>query len=202
MLIGYLQVRACLAGWRDSLKWGICVRPGMEPDQGGIMLPVLLAILGAAAGAYFAIFKTKQEKLWLERYEKTSHALIRANLISRFLHSELNGEYETHGLTPPEKKSLDTNWPMARYELEQDIVLLQLLFTESDLKEVRSAWGELQIDLFYLIEESSGHDRPEYIAKALPKSEWLEGALIEIARRRCVENVFSHLLKTLKSSAQ
>ena len=22
------------SGWRDSLKWGICVRPGTEPDQG------------------------------------------------------------------------------------------------------------------------------------------------------------------------
>jgi len=23
--------------WRDLLKWGICVRPGMEPDQRGAM---------------------------------------------------------------------------------------------------------------------------------------------------------------------
>lgn len=27
-----LQAADCFAGWRDSLKWGICVRPGMEPE--------------------------------------------------------------------------------------------------------------------------------------------------------------------------
>jgi hypothetical protein len=174
----------------------------MEPDQGGIMLSVLLAILGAAAGAYFAIFKTKQEKLWLERYEKTSRALLRANLITRFLQSEVNGDYQAHGLTQHEKQSLDNNWPIARYELAQDIVLLQLLFTEFDLKEVQSAWFELQRDLFYLIEESSGYDRNEYISDALPKSERLEGTLVELAQRRCVENFFNPWLKKLKSSKQ
>jgi len=162
------------------------------------MSSFLVAILVAAAGAYFAVFKTKQEKLWLERYEKTSRALVRANLITRFLQSEENGGYEIHGLTQHEKKSLDLNWPIARYELAQDIVLLQLLFTESDLKEVQSAWGELQRDLFFLIEESSGHDRTDYIAKALPKSEWLEGALIELAQRRCVENILNQWIKKLK----
>ncbi|WP_150733424.1 DUF2971 domain-containing protein [Pseudomonas fluorescens] len=35
--MGFLQIGACLAGWRDSLKWGICVRPGMEPDQGDVV---------------------------------------------------------------------------------------------------------------------------------------------------------------------
>ncbi|MNF09656.1 hypothetical protein D3C80_2103740 [compost metagenome] len=34
VVISDFQADACLAGWRDSLKWGICVRPGMEPDQG------------------------------------------------------------------------------------------------------------------------------------------------------------------------
>ena len=164
------------------------------------MLPVLLAILGAAAGAYFAIFKTKQEKLWLERYEKTSRALLRANLITRFLQSEVDGDYQAHGLTQHEKQSLDTNWPVARYELAQDIVLLQLLFTEADLKEVQSAWFDLQRDLFYLIEESMGHDRADYIKKALPNSEWLEGALIHLARRRCVESFFNPWLSKFKSA--
>jgi hypothetical protein len=28
---GYIQPRAGLVGWRDLLKWGICVRPGMGP---------------------------------------------------------------------------------------------------------------------------------------------------------------------------
>jgi hypothetical protein len=27
------MANSCLAGWNDSLKWGICVRPGMEPDK-------------------------------------------------------------------------------------------------------------------------------------------------------------------------
>ena len=166
------------------------------------MSSFLLTILVAAAGAYFAVFKTKQEKLWLERYEKTSGALLRANLITRFLLSEVHGEYQLHGLTQHEKKSLDTSWPIARYELAQDIVRLQLLFTELDLKEVQSAWSELQRDLFFLIEESSEHDRTEYISKALPKSEWLEGALIELAQRKCVENFISQWIKKLKPSAQ
>lgn len=166
------------------------------------MSSFLVTILVAAAGAYFAVFKTKQEKLWLERYEKTSGALLRANLITRFLQSEVNGEYQIHGLTQHEKQSLDTNWPNARYELSQDMVRLQLLFTDIDLKEIQSAWGELQRHLFFLIEESSGHDRHEYISKALPNSEWLEGALIALAQRRCVDSIFHTWLRKLKLLAQ
>lgn len=166
------------------------------------MSALLLAIFGAAAGAYFAVFKTKQEKLWLERYEKTSGALLRANLITRFLQSEVNGEYHVHGLTQHEKKLLDENWPAARYELSRDIVLLQLLFTEADLVGVQSSWFDLQENLFYLLEQSSGHDRHEYISKALPGSESLENALIQLAQRRCVESLFNSWLKRWRYSAQ
>lgn len=166
------------------------------------MSSFLLTILVAAAGAYFAVFKTKQEKLWLERYEKTSGALLRANLITRFLLSEVHGEYQLHGLTQHEKQSLDTHWPIARYELAQDIVRLQLLFTERDLNDVQGAWNALQIDLFFLIEESSEHDRPEYISKALPKSEWLERALIALAQRKCVENIFHTWTTKVKPRAR
>jgi hypothetical protein len=35
--IGFLQADACLAGWRDSLKWAIGLCPGMGPDLGAAM---------------------------------------------------------------------------------------------------------------------------------------------------------------------
>ena len=52
MVINDFQAGARLAGWRDSLKWGIGVRPGMEPDQGAVMFArfVVGILIGFVAG--------------------------------------------------------------------------------------------------------------------------------------------------------
>ena len=36
-------------GWHDSYKWGICVRPGMEPDQAAVLAVSLIAMMALAA---------------------------------------------------------------------------------------------------------------------------------------------------------
>ncbi|KEY87782.1 hypothetical protein MBA34_13500 [Pseudomonas capeferrum] len=153
------------------------------------MLTTMLTLIAAAVAAYSAVLKTKHEKLWAERYDKTGQALIRANLIVRFLQSRSN-EYEVDGLTVYEKKVLAENWPVARHELERDMVLIQILFNEADSQQVQDCWFELQKELFGLLEEGSSHDAHLYVAKALPKAEALETSLIELGRRRCVEPFF------------
>ncbi|BAQ75189.1 uncharacterized protein POS17_3495 [Pseudomonas sp. Os17] len=155
------------------------------------MLTTMLTLIAAAVAAYSAVLKTKHEKLWAERYDKTGQALVRANLLVRFLQSQAN-EYEIHGLTAYEKKVLSENWPVARYELERDMVFLQILFKEGDTLEIQDCWFELQKELFWLLEEGSSHDAHLYVAKALPKAEALEAALIDLGRRRCVESFYEH----------
>jgi hypothetical protein len=151
----------------------------------------MLTLIAAAVAAYSAVLKTKHEKLWLERYEKTGLALTRANIIVRFLESEANGEHEIHGLTSHEKKLLNEGWPIARYELERDMIMLQLLFSVQDITPLRSAWSDLQKELFFLLEESSSHDRHLYVRRALPKAEWLEGELIVLGRKKCVTSFYA-----------
>ena len=48
-------------------------------------VPLVLAIVGTAVGAYFAIVRTKREKLWTERYSRIGSALEKTDLIHRFL---------------------------------------------------------------------------------------------------------------------
>lgn len=33
------------------------------------LIPLLVAFFGAALGAYFAVLKSKRERLWVDRYE-------------------------------------------------------------------------------------------------------------------------------------
>ncbi len=149
-------------------------------------IPFVLATLGAAVGAYFAIIKTKREKLWGERYARIALALAKTNLIHRFLDSEINGEHRIHGLTTHEKQQLDANWPTARYELETDIIMLEMLFSEKEFASTHKQWMALQTKLFSLIEDSAPHDAPEYVAAARSKSELLKAALIDLSRAKCL----------------
>jgi hypothetical protein len=149
-------------------------------------IPLLLAVAGAAFGAYFAIVRTKREKLWTERYERIASALEKTNLIQRYLDSEVNGEHRVHGLTEHEKAQLDANWPIARYKLSTDITMLQMLFTKSDFAETHKRWDALQKKLFSLIEDSMPHDVHEYVSAARPKAEQLEKALIALSRAKCL----------------
>ncbi|OFS74237.1 hypothetical protein HMPREF3173_09160 [Pseudomonas sp. HMSC08G10] len=149
-------------------------------------IPLVLAILGTAVGAYFAIIRTKREKLWSERYERIGSALKKADLINRFLDSEVNGEHQIHGLTQHEKDQLDRNWPVTRYELASDITMLEMLFTEKEFAETSQSWFGLQKKLFELIEESSSHDAHEYVSAARPHAEDLQRALIKLSRKKCL----------------
>ncbi|MEB2870255.1 hypothetical protein [Pseudomonas rhizosphaerae] len=151
-----------------------------------MFISILLAILGAAAGAYFAVIKTKREKLWDARYELLGSALEKANLLFRFLDSEINGEHEIHGLTKHEKDELDKNWPITRYALAKDMTMLQMLFSEAEVAEALAAWSAMESALFDLLEEASSHDAHEYVSKARPHAGALEGALITISRKKCL----------------
>ena len=162
------------------------------------MLTTMLTQIAAVVAAYTAVLKTRHEQLWLERYEKTGAALLRANIIVRYLQSEVTGDHEVHGLTSHEKTALNTGWPTARYELERDMVLLQLLFDSNDLVEVETAWHELQEKLFYLIEDSMPHDRPEYVGQALPKAEAMEASLIDLGRKKCVDPFYVAWIDAIK----
>lgn len=150
------------------------------------LVPLILAIAGAAVGAYFAIVRTKREKLWTERYERIGSALEKTDLIHRFLDSEVNGEHQVHGLTKHEKQELDSNWPIARYKLATDIIMLEMLFTEEEFDETSKRWTGLQKKLFALIEDSSTHDAHEYVREARTKAEKLQASLIDLSRRNCL----------------
>ncbi|UVN46211.1 hypothetical protein [Pseudomonas mosselii] len=162
------------------------------------MLTTMLTLIAAVVAAYTAVLKTRHEKLWLERYEKTGAALLRANIIARYLQSEINGDHEVHGLTSHEKTSLNSSWPTARYELERDMVLLQLLFDSDDLVAIETSWHELQEKLFYLIEDSMPHDRPDYIIQALPKAQAMETSLIDLGRKKCVDPFYVSWIDAIK----
>lgn len=151
------------------------------------MWPTILALAAAVIAAYTAILKTKHEKLWVETYEKSASALVKANIITRYLESEENGEFYIHGLTSLEKSTLNEQWPVARYELARDMAYLGVLYPERDFERVNDAWSLLQGELFALMEQSSTLDVHEYVRSALSKSRGLESALIKALRKNCVE---------------
>jgi hypothetical protein len=160
---------------------------GMGPGQGVEMFfPLLLAVIGAAAGAYFAVIKTKREKLWAERYARLGAALEKANILNRYLDSEINGRHLVHGLTSQEKDKLDEIWPITRYELGKEVVMLQMLFSEADFSAALGSWVSLETALFTLIQEGSEYDGHNNVAKARPHAAALELSLITLSRKKCL----------------
>ncbi|WP_155984729.1 hypothetical protein [Thioalkalivibrio sp. ALE31] len=148
------------------------------------LLPLIIAFLGAAFGAYFAVLKSRAERLWLERYETLSSITLSANTLVHF--HEAN-QTETMGVTvatATEMQQLRGAVTKTAPELRDSIARLQLLFPAHDAQRVVQAYQDLNsamVDLYNRTEEDYITEHFSDIAK---QSKALLESTINLGQKR------------------
>ena len=109
-------------------------------------LPIIITLIGAGFGAFFAFVKTKTEKRWSERYDAFSSIVYSANLI-KDCYEILKTEQDVNGcievVSGKEWEALQGEMIEAKMKLRKEISRLQLLVKEKNMIELDKSYFQL-----------------------------------------------------------
>ncbi|MBA0205008.1 hypothetical protein [Pectobacterium aroidearum] len=151
----------------------------------GYVSTLIIALISAGAGAYFAILKSKKERLWSDRYEALKEVVLALGTVeSRFSSSHME-QLGVSVISRAESKKLSDEWPVAMYSLRENIAKLQLLFKDTDISALHEAVVELNsafTDAYHgnPIDMPENHEAIAIRAKAATK------AAIAIGQKHCL----------------
>lgn len=109
--------------------------------------PLLVAFFGAAVGAYFAVLKSKKERLWTEQFEALKEISTAANTI---VHSHDQAHMEEMGIRvmgEKEKELLVEDVLREKANLRNALAKLQLLFPEQETKTIQEAYIDMNASI-------------------------------------------------------
>ena len=104
---------------------------------------LLVALLGAGVGAYFAVIKSQKERLWVDRYETLRDVVLSLGVIEHTFSASHLEQMGVSVLSSSESKRLNETWPNALFELRQNGAKIQLLFKSTDIGDLGNAITEL-----------------------------------------------------------
>ena len=108
--------------------------------------PIIITMIGAAFGAFFAVVKTKTEKRWSERYDAFNSIVYSANVIKDG-YEILMTERDVNGcrdvVSVKEWEILHTEMIDAKMKLRKEISKLQLLVKEKNMAELIDSYSQL-----------------------------------------------------------
>lgn len=125
--------------------------------------PFVIAFLGAAFGAYFAILKSRTERLWLERFETLNSICLSANTITHFHEAKQMEEMGVSVMSQSEMEELNHEFFQVRSDLRNSIARMQLLFSEKDVKQVIEIYFDMNGAITELYNMSYNEDRLESV---------------------------------------
>ena len=109
-------------------------------------LPIIITLMGAGFGAFFALVKTKTEKRWSERFDAFSSIVYSANVI-RDCHEILRIERDIHSceevISKSEWEALYKEMIEAKMKLRKEISRLQLLVKRKKLIDLLDSYLHL-----------------------------------------------------------
>lgn len=146
---------------------------------------LLVAFLGAGTGAFFAVVKSRKERLWLDRYQTLQEIVLSLGIIeSRFSasHMELLG---VSALGSVERKKLSDEWPLAMHSLRQSMSKLQLVFRKELIKDLSSAVQDLHAS-FTDMHHGEGKDTPELHQVIAVKASTASEKAIGVGQKFCL----------------
>lgn len=157
----------------------------MMTHNWSIWVPIVVAFLGAALGAYFAIYRSQKERLWKDRYETLTSIIESLEIIKQKAEYDYADEVGISVTTTKEKEALFEQWVPAKRNLEAKTVRLRMLFKNNAISKFLDANTEMARALFDLYESN-----PPELADALHKlqnaAESAINEAIQIARRECL----------------
>jgi len=149
------------------------------------VVPLLVAMMGAGLGAYFAFLKSRKERLWQDRYETLRNIVTSLDVVESFFSSSHLEELGVQAIGIDERDKLAIEWPNARYELIHNISRLRLLFKEEHIEGVRQAVTSLNAAFqdFYQGDHMDSPELKQLISRRA--SEATEAAIL-VAQRHCL----------------
>lgn len=112
------------------------------------------ALFGSIFGAYFALFKTRRQTQWTDRYEILKKILLHLDTIGSYYSSKHTEERGISVISGSEQDILLADLSTAQRELGKNFTILRLLFTEKDIDELLESYQDLHNQFFELFNES------------------------------------------------
>lgn len=148
-------------------------------------VPLLVALIGAAVGAYFAVIKSQKERLWLDRYETLRDMVMSAGTVESSFSSSHMEQLGVSVIGIAESKRLQDEWPVAMHNLRQSVAKLRLLFKDSEISEVRDKMLALHSAFQDMYNGEQLH-LPELHEAVGRRASELSGAAVRVAQRHCL----------------
>jgi hypothetical protein len=155
------------------------------PLNWSIWIPVIVALLGAAFGAYFALYRSQKERLWQDRYETLTSIIESLEIIKQKTEHDYADQVNISITTTKEKERLAEEWAPAKRNLESKTVKLRMLFKHDEISGFLDANTEMARALFAVYET----DFPEYADELSKLQNAAEAAIeeaIKVARKKCL----------------
>lgn len=150
------------------------------------MIPLLVAFLGAAFGTYFAIVKSKKERIWQERYETLS------GLVE--ILETIRGEYEAAHMESmgvsvrslPEKESVSSLLIESKVKLSGKIAKIQLLFKRTDIEALLASHVKLNSAFQDLLNLQLPGNVSDFLEEVSRCADALLTDTIDLAQAKCL----------------
>lgn len=103
-------------------------------------IPLIVAFFGAGVGAFFAVLKSKSEKLWSERYDALKSVCEAANIIVHDYEALHMEDMSVSVMSENEKQQLSEDFIESRKKLRGAMASIKLLFSEKQAKEIEKSY--------------------------------------------------------------
>lgn len=110
----------------------------------GDTVPLLVALVGAGVGAYFAVIKNRNERLWTDRYEALREVVLDLEIIETHFNFAYLEQMGVSGLSVAEVERLRAEWPVAMLDLRKQLAKLQILFKAKHVSKFIEQYDELE----------------------------------------------------------
>ena len=150
------------------------------------LISASVALIGAGLSAYFAIVKSKKERLWAERYELTNDLVCDLDTIiykygADYLESmgiNVVGHAEKKRLLEESSDLMPTIW--------KNTSRLQILFKRKHIGEILSASTDLN-STFQSLRNITQNDNPsDYLEPVSDAAQKMQDKVIALAQAKCL----------------
>lgn len=150
------------------------------------VIPLAIAFIGAGLGAYFAVLKSKKEKLWSERYDAFK-SLVNSLESIRY-YGELK-ELEGQGLkiaSDSEYEALISEISDAKSKIRLSISTLQILFHKNELEEILTGYQELNDSIIGVKNLLPREYPPDFYYELAEKASRLLDSTTKLVQKKCI----------------
>lgn len=146
---------------------------------------LIVALIGAGVGAYFAILKSRKERLWVDRYETLRDIVISLGIIESAFSSSHMEQLGVSVMGRVESQKLQEEWPVAMHMLRQNLAKLRLLFKDDLIAKLRASVAELHSAFTDMYHGEQLH-MPELHETVAQRASYAAEEAIRVAQENCL----------------